>query len=275
MQITEFLFNAEGADSGKEWIEVYNAGNVPVDMSTWRIKMNSAHALTPPPKNGGIGTTTLAPGAYAILADNAAAFVQDYPGVANVIDTSVSLPNSKGAIALLDGSRIVDAVSYINDDKQAAGLSLQKIGNEWKLGAPTPGAANRIETLSPVTAQEAYVPASARPTASKTIAKKMPTRASASHAAAHAGTARASKSVAATPNDAEVVGDDMSPDAPPEDTSTSSVQLAAAAPVVSASIAPWLLALLGLVGVAIVGHVYFRRVKEGEWDIVDETPQDA
>ena len=127
IRISEFLFNAEGADSGKEWVEIYNSGDAPVDISKWRLKIASPHALISPPKNGGIGSMIIAPHAYAVLADNAATFRQDYQDVPTVIDTTVSLPNSKGTISLLNGEQTVDAVSYTNDNKDAAGLSLQKI----------------------------------------------------------------------------------------------------------------------------------------------------
>lgn len=126
--ISEFLYDAAGSDSGQEWVELFNAGSDTVDLTKWKINDGSNHVLNVPPKNGGIGSIMLAPGAYIILADNAPNFIASYPSLANVIDSTLSLPNTSGTVSLLgeDGS-VVDSLSYTKDQGGAGdGNTLQR-----------------------------------------------------------------------------------------------------------------------------------------------------
>lgn len=143
--ISEFVYDAPGADNNQEWIELFNGGSDAVDLTKWKVSDGSNHVLNAPPKNGGQGGISLAAGAYAVLADDASAFLTTHPGFSGtVIDTTLSLPNASGTLALLDDSgSIVSSVTYTKDMGAAGdGSSLQRIGGSFVAATPTPGAEN-------------------------------------------------------------------------------------------------------------------------------------
>ncbi len=142
--ISEFMYDAPGSDTGQEWVELFNAGNSAVDLTKWKISDGSNHILNVPPKNGGVGSISVAPGGYIVLADSAPTFEGLYPAVANVVDTTLALPNTSGAIALVDDSgATVDTFSYTKDMGAAGdGNSLQRasvVGAVFAALPPTPG----------------------------------------------------------------------------------------------------------------------------------------
>src|SRR3989339_847976 len=68
--INEIMYDLSGADDKHEWVEIYNNGSSPVDLSDW--KFNDAdtatnHGLNAPPKNNSRGSTVLDAGDYALL----------------------------------------------------------------------------------------------------------------------------------------------------------------------------------------------------------------
>src|SRR5690242_407562 len=75
VSITEIMYNPPGSNAGHQWIQLYNAGSGPVDLHGYKLFQNAV--------NHGIsvvnGTTTLAGGAIAILANNPGNFTADYP----------------------------------------------------------------------------------------------------------------------------------------------------------------------------------------------------
>lgn len=152
--ITEFLYDASGTDVDQEFVEIYNAGAAPVDLTKWKINDGSNHTLNVPPKNGGMGSITLAPGEFALLVDNASNFLSAHSNLSGiVIDTVLSLPNTSGTITLVDESGATgDTVSYHKDQGGAGdGNSLQKSGTSWIAAAPTALAANATSATAPVT----------------------------------------------------------------------------------------------------------------------------
>lgn len=130
---------AEGADSGREWVEVFNSGSEGVSLSGWRFSENGTnHTL-----NSISGSETLAPGAYAIITDNADAFSADWPGFSGTLfDSSFSLKNTGEKLILRDTDlNDIDTVSYTSDWGAAGdgnSLYLSAAGS-WAAGAPTPG----------------------------------------------------------------------------------------------------------------------------------------
>lgn len=142
--ISEFVYDAAGADSGQEWVELFNAGSASVDLTKWKLNDGSNHVLNVPPKNGGIGSIIIPSGGYLVLADDATAFESTYPSVANVVDTTIALPNTSGTVSLVDDSgTVVDSVSYTKDMGAAGdGNSLQRGSTSSSgvtAGTPTPG----------------------------------------------------------------------------------------------------------------------------------------
>ena len=116
--ISEFLYDAPGSDTDQEFVELFNAGSSAVDLTKWKINDGSNHILNVPPKNGGTGAISVAPGAYVILVDNGTNFIALHGGITSaIIDTVLSLPNTAGIISLIDGEgATVDSVSYIKDN---------------------------------------------------------------------------------------------------------------------------------------------------------------
>src|SRR3989344_1171439 len=140
---TEIAYDLKGADDGREWVEIYNAS-----------ADGDNHLLNVPPKNGGQGAMIIPAGGYAVLAGDAAVFLNDHPGFSGtIIDTVMSLNNTAGTLTLSDkDGAAIDSVSYQKElGADGNGLALEKIGQIWKESAAdagTPGAANN-RSLSP------------------------------------------------------------------------------------------------------------------------------
>lgn len=141
--ISEFLYDAEGTDTGKEFVELHNNGTEAVDLTKWKIFDGSNHPLNAPPANGGTGSITISPGEYTVLVNDASVFASAHPSLtASIIDTVLSLPNTSGTISLLnEAGATVDTVSYTKDlGANGNGLSLHRNGSSLVAKTPTPGA---------------------------------------------------------------------------------------------------------------------------------------
>lgn len=138
MVMTEIMYDVPGADTGREWVEVRNSGSTAIDLSTWKFfEANVNHKIT------AVGSATIAPGAFAVIADVPDKFLADNPGFAGqVFDSAFSLSGDGEALVLRDaGGSDVDSVSYdISVGAQGDGLSLQKTSDgRWISAVPTPG----------------------------------------------------------------------------------------------------------------------------------------
>lgn len=230
--ITEIMYDlAGGSDSGREWIEVFNAGSAGVTLRNYKLVENgSNHKIT--------GSGVLAPGAYAVIADNPAKFKTDYPAHAGfVFDSAFSLNNEGESIAIVDGSgSTVDAVSYTQAGGNGSGDSLQRnpSGVQFAAGIPTPGVG---------------IPASG-------LTKSPPKK-------GKSAKKTAAKNSAPTPLP-EIIGEPAS--LPTEVTFTAAA--ASAAPSSLSWLFPLLLAVLGSAGV-----VTARHYRKSEWDIVEEVEE--
>ena len=109
--ITEIMYDLpSGSDAGREWIEVFNAGAMPVQLGTYKLFENDTnHTIT-----AASSDDALYPGAYAVIADNPAKFKADFPAYAGeLFDSAFSLSNTGETLELRDASSTrVDAVSY-------------------------------------------------------------------------------------------------------------------------------------------------------------------
>lgn len=112
LQLSEIAYDVVGTDSGREWVEVYNESDQPVDLNGYTFTDGSSHKLIPPPSRGGQGSLVLSPRSYAILAADAVTFLQDHPGYSGtVVDTVMSLPNYQK-----DAERSVPIALYAADN---------------------------------------------------------------------------------------------------------------------------------------------------------------
>lgn len=149
--ISEIMYDIDGADSGHEWIELYNSGPEELIVSsTWRFFDGSNHNI-----NLYQGTSTIASQDFFVLADNSEQFLLDYPNfIGNLYDTVMNLPNSSSSLAIsFDGG-----ASYALEEQYDSfwgadgdGYSLEKIDyatsspDNWQVSADlggTPGQMN-------------------------------------------------------------------------------------------------------------------------------------
>ena len=146
LSFSEIMYDPEGADTGREWIEIRNDGDQ-VTLSSYKFfESNSNHTIVT--FQGG---AVIASGGYAIVADNPAKFLEDFPNYAGILfDSSFSLSNAGELLVLKDSAgQTLDSLTYSpvlggNDD----GTTLSKFESGWGRGDPTPGASNVISLKS-------------------------------------------------------------------------------------------------------------------------------
>ena len=149
--INEIMFDLQtGSDTGREWVEIYNSGTSPVDISSWKF-LESATA-----SNHGLtlsqGTANLSGGGFAVISSDPAKFLIDWPSFSgNLFKASFSsLNNTNGTVILKDGSlSVVDQVQYASSQgANGDGNSLQKTNQSWLAALPTPGLVNATSSIS-------------------------------------------------------------------------------------------------------------------------------
>lgn len=155
--ITEVMYNPQGADSGREWVELYNTGDQEVVIvggsgkGSWRIVDSSNHTITDPAGGVGRGSLTIPAGGYLILASDPATVMSEYEGDYPVAKASLTLNNTGTTVSLVDGDgNTVSSVTY--DASQGGddnGTSLQLASSTWLQALPTPGVANATERYEP------------------------------------------------------------------------------------------------------------------------------
>ena len=119
VRITEILYNAEGADTGKEYVEVINVGPGQIDMATVKFfERNDSNGR-------GIvqsrGSTVLQAGDVAVIVADSDLFLQSYEeyGLDDVVilDTSgFALLNAGSTVSLKQGARLLHSVTYSTQD---------------------------------------------------------------------------------------------------------------------------------------------------------------
>jgi hypothetical protein len=125
--VSEIMYDVSGADSTKEWVEIYNSGAEEISLnSAWRFFDASNHNI-----NFYQGTSTIASQEYFVLADNGANFLLDHPNyLGTVFDTVINLPNSSSSLALSFDEGASYALEEYYDSAWGAngnGHSLEKI----------------------------------------------------------------------------------------------------------------------------------------------------
>lgn len=245
--ITEIMYDPAGADSGREWIEIYNAGASEVALTDMRLYEGSTnHKISAP-----VGSGVLAPQGYAVIADNPAKFATDYPDFSGLVfDSAFSLSNEGETIVLRDG-KLVDITSATYAAVPAAsgvGNSLQKAAQspqDFAPHTPTPGAA-MSSTVIAIPVKEALPPKVAKSKASKKSAS--------------------SKGVSDTADDVAV---DASAGSAPASASAASAALPAG--VTDSGSSPlWWMGTIALAGIASVATFASRHIARREWDISEE-----
>ena len=146
VEINEIMYDLSGGDDGREWVEVWNNSAEAINLAEWKFfEANTNHGLV-----FSRGNETIVSGGFAIIADNPDKFLIDHPNFSgNLFDSSFSLSNTGERLALKNSDAIIDEVTYSSEwGAVGDGDSLQKISGQWKVGAPTPGAANVASSSS-------------------------------------------------------------------------------------------------------------------------------
>src|SRR5262245_12538159 len=104
--INEIMYHPSSGNPRESYIELYNTGTVAANLSGWRFTKGLQFTF---PTN-----SSLAPGAYVVLAADRSAFTNKYPGVNNFV-AGWSPP--MGAHLRLEDSagQVINELSYSND----------------------------------------------------------------------------------------------------------------------------------------------------------------
>ena len=141
--ISEVMYDLEGADTGREWVEVYNDGSTDVDLSLWKFfEEGTNHQL-----NVFQGDGVVPAGEYAVISDNPEKLLLDWPVFSgDIFDSSFSLKNTGELLVLKDGELVeMDQVDYKSEwGAGGDGNSLQRIDGQWQASKPTLGGQNLI-----------------------------------------------------------------------------------------------------------------------------------
>jgi len=108
LEITEVMFNPDGTDSGREWVEITNVG-AQVNLSQYRFFENNVHhQMVVWQGDELLGNDS------AIIADEADTFILEYPGyTGTVLDSSwSSLSNAGELIGISKDGEIIHQIEY-------------------------------------------------------------------------------------------------------------------------------------------------------------------
>jgi len=144
--INEIMYDVEGTDTDREWVEIKNNGSESIDISSWKFfEANSNHGLVL-----SSGDTVISAGGYAIIAAKPEAFLVDWPSVsATIFDSSFSLNNETGeTLAIKNGNgEIIDEITYDSTVGGAGnGKSINRSVDNFIEQAPTPGMENNTSS---------------------------------------------------------------------------------------------------------------------------------
>ena len=163
--INEFMPDANGTDTGYEWVELYNSGVAPVELDGWSIE----RATSGFGNRYTFGPYTLNPGEFVVVGGEFVAFadlnlapaaslgmgnastsgdaVRILDGTAAVIDTVIYGPNNNDAFLDDDGLVAVSIAAMSGADESIArtldGVDTNDSGLDFTiLPVPTPGSPN-------------------------------------------------------------------------------------------------------------------------------------
>ncbi|MBT4350923.1 lamin tail domain-containing protein, partial [archaeon] len=107
--ISEIMYNPIGSDTNKEWIEIYNSGNSPIDMTGWKFRENNVnHGL-----NLYQESMTIQPNDFLIISRHGDSFLANYNRYSgNIATSSFSLKNSGEELYILDNN--LNEIKFVN-----------------------------------------------------------------------------------------------------------------------------------------------------------------
>lgn len=140
LKITEIMFDPEGSDAGREWIEIFNGSEQSINLSDLKFFENDT--------NHGVSGDVLniQPNQYVVIADNPTKFKEDFVGFSGILlDSTFSLVNTGEYLALkLKTGEILDELTYdTQKGGNGTGNSIQlNSSGDWIPALPTPSKEN-------------------------------------------------------------------------------------------------------------------------------------
>jgi hypothetical protein len=145
IKISEIMYDPDGTDTKREWIEVINTGTTDIDLNTYFFFENNVfHKLVAQ------DVSILLPGEYAIIVDSIAEVVADYMGyMGKIFDSAFSLNNTGETISIANNAKeIINTVTYASDMGGSSGHSLQITDGQIITAMPTFGSVNKTQSES-------------------------------------------------------------------------------------------------------------------------------
>lgn len=143
--ISEIMYDPEGSDTKREWVEIYNDSESNIDISKIKLRENNVnHSISVFQ-----GPNILESKKWAIIADNPEYFLIDYPSyTGQLFDCAFSLSNTGETLDLIDSAGIVlDSLAYTGDlGAKDNGFSLQLAGEILIPAGSTIGEENKKES---------------------------------------------------------------------------------------------------------------------------------
>lgn len=151
IKISEIMYDPDGSDTKREWIEVVNTGTTDIDLNTYFFFENNVfHKLVAQ------DVSILLAGEYAIIADSIAEVIADYVGyMGKIFDSAFLLNNTGETISMANSTKeIIDTVTYASDMGGSSGHSLQITDGQIITASPTFGIVNKTQSESLVEEDE-------------------------------------------------------------------------------------------------------------------------
>lgn len=142
------MYDPEGSDTKREWVEIYNDSETAIDLSGWKFYESSVnHGLTFLD-----GSSILKSKGYAVIVDEKKSFMLDYPEFKGMlIDSSFSLSNSGEQLVLKNEKGEVEfSLSYKPEGSSGNGYSIEYDVEEWRASYVkygTPGAKASVKEI--------------------------------------------------------------------------------------------------------------------------------
>lgn len=142
--INEVMYDPASLDSNHEWIEFYNNESYDINITGFKLIIDSSeHNINIPPENGGLGDMLVSQGEYFILAQNAGNFSSDYTSFSGtLIDSSwIDMTNSEShQILFKNQSFIFDNITF--NANASSGNSVCRSSGGFYACVPSPGDEN-------------------------------------------------------------------------------------------------------------------------------------
>jgi len=144
IKISEIMYDPQGSDTKREWIEVFNSGAQNIDLSTYFLFENNVHH-----KLTAQTSSILTPGTFAIIADSIPEVLADFSGYSGLMfDSAFSLNNTGESISISNPQKeILDTFIYSSDmGANNTGQSLQINDTAVIVAGATFGSVNKTES---------------------------------------------------------------------------------------------------------------------------------